>query len=72
MDIGPELPLVDCGDVVLSRRSIATWQLVTSLAILVASLIGSIWLVARIFRAAMLMYGQALQPRQILQALREA
>ncbi len=51
---------------------VPTWQLITSLAILVASLIGSIWLVARIFRAAMLMYGQALRPRQILQALREA
>jgi ABC-2 type transport system permease protein len=51
---------------------VPTWQLIASLAILVASLIGSIWLVARIFRAAMLMYGQALRPRQILQALREA
>ncbi len=51
---------------------VPTWQLITSLAILVASLIGSIWLVARIFRAAMLMYGQALRPRQILQALRKA
>jgi ABC-2 type transport system permease protein len=51
---------------------VPTWQLITSLAILMASLIGSIWLVARIFRAAMLMYGQALQPRQLLQALREA
>ena len=49
-----------------------TWQLITSLAILVVSLIVSIWLVARIFRAAMLMYGQALRPRQLLQALREA
>jgi len=51
---------------------VPTWQLITSLAILVGSLVGSIWLVARIFRAAMLMYGRALRPRQILQALREA
>jgi ABC-2 type transport system permease protein len=51
---------------------VPTWQLITSLAILVASLTGSIWLVARIFRAAMLMYGQALRPQQLLQALREA
>ncbi len=50
---------------------VPTWQLIASLAILVASLVGSIWLVARIFRAAMLMYGQALRPRQLLQALRE-
>jgi ABC-2 type transport system permease protein len=51
---------------------VPTWQLITSLAILMASLIGSIWLVARIFRAAMLMYGKALRPQQLLQALREA
>jgi ABC-2 type transport system permease protein len=51
---------------------VPTWQLISSLAILMASLIGSIWLVARIFRAAMLTYGQALRPRQLLQALREA
>jgi len=50
---------------------VPTWQLIASLAILTASLVGSIWLVARIFRAAMLMYGQALRPRQLLQALRE-
>jgi ABC-2 type transport system permease protein len=59
----------------LSRMALVevpTWQLITSLAILVASLIGSIWLVARIFRAAMLMYGQALRPQQLLQALLEA
>ncbi len=59
------------GLVRMALVEVPTWQLITSLAILVASLVGSIWLVARIFRAAMLMYGQALQPRQLLQALRE-
>jgi ABC-2 type transport system permease protein len=48
------------------------WQLTASLALLIASLAASIWLVARIFRAAMLMYGQTLRPRQLWQALREA
>lgn len=48
------------------------WQLTASLALLIASLAASIWLVARIFRAAMLMYGQALRPRQLWQALKEA
>jgi len=60
------------GLVRMALVEVPTWQLITSLAILVASLIGSIWLVARIFRAAMLMYGQALRPQQLLQALREA
>jgi ABC-2 type transport system permease protein len=60
------------GLVRMALVEVPTWQLITSLAILVASLIGSIWLVARIFRAAMLMYGQALRPQQLLQALLEA
>lgn len=51
---------------------VPTWQLGASLAILLISLAASVWFVARIFRAAMLMYGQSLRPRQILQALREA
>jgi len=56
----------------MTLSDVPTWQLVASLAIMVASLAASIWFVARIFRAAMLMYGQALRPRQILRALREA
>lgn len=55
----------------MSLTEVPTWQLVASLILIAASLAGSIWLVARIFRAAMLMYGQVLRPRQILQALRE-
>jgi ABC-2 type transport system permease protein len=56
----------------MTLSNVPTWQLVASLAIMVASLAASIWFVARIFRAAMLMYGQALRPRQIVRALREA
>lgn len=51
---------------------VPTWQLGLSLGILIATLAASIWFVARIFRAGMLMYGQALRPRQILLALRQA
>lgn len=56
----------------MTLSEVPTWQLGLSLAIMVASLAASIWFVARIFRAAMLMYGQSLRPRQILRALREA
>ena len=56
----------------MTLSDVPTWQLVASLAIMVASLAASMWFVARIFRAAMLMYGQALRPRQIVRALREA
>jgi ABC-2 type transport system permease protein len=56
----------------LTLSEVPTWQLGASLAILLISLAASVWFVARIFRAAMLMYGQTLRPRQILRALRQA
>lgn len=48
------------------------WQLGTSLAVLLLSLALAIWFVAKIFRAAMLHYGQPLRPRQIWQVLVQA
>jgi ABC-2 type transport system permease protein len=56
----------------MALTSVPRWQLLVSLAILLVSLLVSIWFVARIFRAAMLIYGQSLRPRQIWQALRQA
>lgn len=48
------------------------WQLAAGFGLVTASLAGSTLLVARIFRAAMLVYGKPLRPRQIWQALRQA
>jgi ABC-2 type transport system permease protein len=48
------------------------WQLVASLVILLLTLIAAIWFVAKIFRAAMLNYGQTLNPRQLWQVLTQA
>lgn len=56
----------------MALTDVPVWQLATSFGLIVVTLAASIWLVARIFRAAMLMYGQALRPRQLMQALREA
>lgn len=56
----------------MAMTEVPLWQLLASLAILIASLLAATWAVARIFRAAMLMYGQALSPRGILRALRQA
>jgi len=56
----------------MTLSEVPTWQLGASLAIILVTLAAAIWFVARIFRAAMLMVGQALQPRAILRALREA
>lgn len=56
----------------MTLSDVPTWQLTASFGIIVVSLTVSTWIVARIFRAAMLMYGQSLRPRQIIRALREA
>jgi ABC-2 type transport system permease protein len=56
----------------LGLTQVPTWQLSVSLVILILSLVASIWFVARIFRSAMLMYGQPLRLKQIWQVLRQA
>jgi ABC-2 type transport system permease protein len=56
----------------LALTQVPVWQLIVSLAILILSLAASIWFVARIFRSAMLLYGQSLRPKQIWQVLWQA
>jgi ABC-2 type transport system permease protein len=48
------------------------WQLVASLALLLLTLAGAIWFVTKVFRAAMLNYGQTLRPGQVWQVLTQA
>ena len=48
------------------------WQLAAALGLLLAALALTIWLVTRLFRAAMLNYGKALRPREIWRALVQA
>lgn len=58
--------------VLLVRMAISDvppWQMATALSLLLASLFVAIWAVARVFRAAMLLYGQRLRPGQVLRAL---
>ena len=55
----------------MALTQVPTWQLGLSLVILILSLVASVWLVARIFRSAMLLYGQSLRPKQIWQVLRQ-
>jgi ABC-2 type transport system permease protein len=52
--------------------TVPVWQLSLSFVLIVAALVASTWLVARLFRVAMLMYGKKLRPRQLIQTLREA
>jgi len=56
----------------MALSPVPAWQLSLSLVILLASLVASIWFVARIFRSAMLLYGQSLRPKQIWQVLWQA
>jgi ABC-2 type transport system permease protein len=51
---------------------VPTWQVVASWLILVATAALSIWLAARIFRRGMLRYGQRLDMREVIAALRGA
>ena len=51
---------------------VPTWQLAAALAIILATLALTVWLVTRIFRAAMLNSGKALHPREIWRALVQA
>lgn len=49
-----------------------TWQMVASWLILVATAALSIWFAARIFRRGMLRYGQRMEMREVIAALRGA
>jgi ABC-2 type transport system permease protein len=55
----------------MTFSEVPTWQLLTGLGIILATLAAGIWFVARILRAAMLLYGQPLRPREIVRALRQ-
>jgi len=56
----------------MTLSEVPTWQLGAGLAIILVCLVAAVWFVARIFRAAMLLYGQSLRPKEILGALRRA
>jgi ABC-2 type transport system permease protein len=51
---------------------VPTWQFLLSLGILLLTLMFAVWFVTRIFRAAMLNYGQTLRPRQVWRVLTQA
>jgi ABC-2 type transport system permease protein len=56
----------------MALTEVPLWQLLASFGILILSLVAGIWSVSRIFRAAMLIYGQALKPQEIWRALKQA
>lgn len=59
--------------IILARMAftnVPVWQIGVAVTLSVVSLLFGIWFVARVFRAAMLLYGQSLRPRTIWQSLR--
>lgn len=55
----------------MALTDVPVGQLFASLGILLVTLVVAVWLVTRIFEAAMLLYGQSLRPRDVLRVLRQ-
>jgi len=55
----------------LSTGAMPVWELVLSIAILIASIIGAMWLASRVFRTFLLMYGKRPSLREIRKYIRE-
>jgi ABC-2 type transport system permease protein len=53
----------------IASTEVPFWQLATSVSLLVLTLLLATWFVARVFRTAMLMYGQVVKPKHLWQAL---
>ena len=56
----------------LGIADIPAWQLVLSMALLVAAIFGSLWLVAKVFRTFLLMTGKTPKLGEIVRLLRQA
>jgi len=55
----------------LSSASMPTWELLLSIAILIASIVGAMWLASRLFRTFLLMYGKRPSLGEIWRYIRE-
>jgi len=56
----------------LGITGVPTWQMVASMAVLVASVLGGLWIAAKLLRIYLLMYGKRPRLREIVHALRAA
>jgi len=54
----------------LGISGVPTWQLIASMAILIASVLGGLWIAAKLLRIYLLMYGKRPRLREIVRALR--
>ena len=56
----------------LGSTNIPAWELMLSVALMVAAIIGAVWFSAKIFRTFLLMYGKTPKFGEILRSLRQA
>lgn len=56
----------------LGSTNIPVWELILSISLMVAAIIGAIWFSAKIFRTFLLMYGKTPKFSEILRSLRQA
>jgi len=56
----------------ISNGSLPIWELVLSIAILIASIMGAMWLAARVFRTFLLMYGKRPSLGEMWRYIRES
>ena len=56
----------------LGLADVPIWQLIISIVLLIASIIGLLYIAAKVFRAFLLMYGKRPDMRQIFKAIKEA
>jgi len=54
----------------LGITGVPTWQLAVSMAELIASIVGGLWIAAKLLRIDLLMYGKRPRIREIVRALR--
>ncbi len=54
----------------LGTTGVPAWQLVLSMSILVGSVLGGLWIAAKLLRIYLLMYGKRPRIREIVRALR--
>lgn len=56
----------------LGLADVPIWELIISIVLLIASIIGLLYIAAKVFRAFLLMYGKRPDMRQIFKAIKEA
>jgi ABC-2 type transport system permease protein len=56
----------------LASNAISAWEIALSLVILIGSIVLTMWVAAKVFRAFLLMYGKRLAFREIVRYVREA